>query len=89
MLQRHYGIAVRLPIRRKQIQRQWTSVSPNEYYIPGKIIGRWLKASEKRSCFYETFTTSYSYVPIGRAEDKNGLKKALGNGDIQVTIAAH
>ena len=37
--------------------------------------------------FYETFSTSYNYVPIGNIDDIEGLTKALGSGEIQVTFA--
>ncbi len=30
--------------------------------------------------FYETFTTSYSYSPIGHITNSEGLKEALGTG---------
>lgn len=36
--------------------------------------------------FYEDFSTSYSYTPIAHIEDTNGLKSALGSGDVTVTI---
>jgi len=38
--------------------------------------------------FYETFSTSYSYVPIGHIADIDGLIEALGSNaiDIQFTI---
>lgn len=38
--------------------------------------------------FYETFPTSYSYVPIGHIDDIEGFTEVLGNGDIQVTFSA-
>ena len=34
--------------------------------------------------FYEDFPTSYSYIPIAHIEDTNGLKSALGSGDITI-----
>lgn len=36
--------------------------------------------------FYEDFSTSYSYTPIGHIEDTKGLRSALGSGNVTVTI---
>lgn len=36
--------------------------------------------------FYEDFSTSYSYTPIGHIEDIKGLKSALGSGDIIISF---
>lgn len=36
--------------------------------------------------FYEDFITSYSYTKIGRIENSDGLKDAIGAGSIQITI---
>ncbi len=38
--------------------------------------------------FYETFSTSYSYSPIGRIADTEGLKEALGSGSVSIAFAA-
>ncbi len=37
--------------------------------------------------FYESFSTSYSYTPLGYIEDANGLKDALGSGSVEVTFS--
>lgn len=37
--------------------------------------------------FYETFSTSYRYTPIGQIRDPQGLKEALGNGQAEVSFA--
>ena len=34
--------------------------------------------------FYETFTTSYQYTPIGHITNPEGLKEALGSGSTTV-----
>lgn len=36
--------------------------------------------------FYESFSTSYSYTPIGKIDDPDGIAKALGSGSVQITF---
>lgn len=38
--------------------------------------------------FYETFTTTYQYTPIGHITSPEGLKEALGSGTTKVLFAA-
>ncbi|MBQ7697087.1 MAG: hypothetical protein IJT35_00695, partial [Paludibacteraceae bacterium] len=37
--------------------------------------------------FYETFSSSYSYTRIGKLTSADGLKAALGTGNVSVTFA--
>lgn len=36
--------------------------------------------------FYESFSTSYTYTPIGKINDPDGLASALGSGSVQVSF---
>lgn len=39
--------------------------------------------------FYETFSTPYRYTRIGRVEDADKLKSALGSGRVAVVFSLH
>ncbi len=36
--------------------------------------------------FYKSFSTTYSYTPIGRVDDAAGLEAALGSANVDVTM---
>ena len=38
--------------------------------------------------FYDSFSTSYSYTPIGKIDDSDGLAAVLGSGSVQVSFNA-
>lgn len=37
--------------------------------------------------FYQTFSTSYRYTPVGYIEDPNGLENALGKQAVDITFS--
>ena len=37
--------------------------------------------------FYQSFSTSYRYTPIGRVNDPSGLADAVGRDGVQITFA--
>ncbi|MDO6992611.1 cyclophilin-like fold protein [Brachyspira innocens] len=39
--------------------------------------------------FYESFRTSYSYTRLGYIENTEGLKEALGRGNIEITFTVN
>ena len=45
-----------------------------------------LYGSECIVLFYESFSTSYSYTPIGRVQNPEGLATALGSGNVTVSF---
>lgn len=37
--------------------------------------------------FYKDFSTSYRYTPIGQLENAQGLRQALGYGNVTITFS--
>lgn len=70
------------------------------YYLPDPLPVNAEKPSEIHSgdfmlygtdclvLFYEDFSSSYSYTPLGYVEDVGGLAAALGSGTVQVSFRA-
>lgn len=64
------------------------SALPTDAYRPEGILAGDLMLYGD-SClvlFYESFSTVYSYTAVGRLDDPEGLKEALGGGEAQVTF---
>ena len=62
---------------------------PTNASNPGQIHAGdlMLYGSDCLVLFYESFSTSYRYTPIGRVNDPSGLADAVGHGGVQVTFA--
>ena len=62
---------------------------PSEAERPGQIQegDLMLFGTDCVVLFYESFSTSYSYTPLGYVEDASGLAQALGAGSIQVSFS--
>lgn len=63
---------------------------PRDSSRPSKINNGdiMLYGSDCLVIFYESFSTSYSYTPIGKIDDPDGLAAALGSGSVQVSFNA-
>lgn len=61
---------------------------PTDEIIPEQIRAGdlMLYGSNTLVVFYESFSTSYPYTPLGRLNSVTGLKAALGSGAIVVTF---
>lgn len=79
---------------------QMTELNGNEKYYdlpkslptnsanPGSIKNGdlMLYGSKTLVLFYKSFSTPYSYTRIGSMDDPTGLEKALGTGNVSVTL---
>lgn len=56
---------------------------------PGRIESGdlMLYGSNTLVLFYKSFSTSYSYTPLGRIEEATELSAALGSGNVTITFA--
>ena len=61
---------------------------PTDSTRPGQIHSGdlMLYGSDCLVLFYDSFSSSYSYTPLGSLEDASGLAAALGTGDLQVVF---
>mgnify|MGYP005808923715 CR=1 FL=1 len=61
---------------------------PTDAERPGQIQtgDLMLYGSDCLVLFYEDFPTSYSYTPLGKVDDPQGLAQALGAGNVEVHL---
>ena len=62
---------------------------PTNSYRPGNISTGdiMLYGNDCLVIFYENFETPYSYTRLGKIDNVDNLKNALGNGNVNVTIS--
>lgn len=61
-----------------------TNAQPVRTINPGDLL---LYGSDCLVLFYKSFNTPYSYSRLGHIVDPSGLVKALGSGNIEVTLS--
>lgn len=63
---------------------------PSDATVPDRIHAGDIKlyGSDCLVLFYDSFTTAYSYTDIGEIDNPDGLKEALGTGDVIIIFAA-
>lgn len=61
---------------------------PTDAHRPGSIRtgDLMLYGSDCIVLFYKDFSTSYSYTPLGRIQDTQGLENALGSAEAEITF---
>lgn len=66
-----------------------SSSLPTEASTPGTIRAGdiMLYGSSCIVVFYKTFTSSYSYTPIGHIDNADGLEQAVGKGSVNIAFA--
>lgn len=61
---------------------------PTDTFVPDKINegDLMLYGSDCIVLFYDNFSTSYRYTPLGKIDDPKGLKDIIGTGNIEITF---
>lgn len=61
---------------------------PTDTFVPDKINegDLMLYGSDCIVLFYDNFSTSYRYTPLGKIDNTKGLKDIIGNGNIEITF---
>ncbi|MCQ9210426.1 cyclophilin-like fold protein [Granulicatella seriolae] len=64
------------------------SVTSTQTHMPSTINAGelYLWSDSNLVLFYETFSNSYTYIPLGYIEDISGLEETLGKDSVQVTF---
>jgi hypothetical protein len=62
---------------------------PTNAYNPSNINAGdlMLYGSNCLVLFYDSFSTQYSYTPLGKIDEPNSLAELAGNGDVEVTFS--
>lgn len=61
---------------------------PTDTFVPDEINegDLMLYGSDCIVLFYDNFSTSYRYTPLGKIDDPKGLKDIIGTGNIEITF---
>lgn len=65
------------------------NIKNNEPFVPGEIKSGDIMCYGEAGLvlFYQTFSTSYSYVPIGRIDNTEKLQEAIGGGSVIINFS--